>query len=112
MRKVISLVMILFSLFTFGCNSSNSDGRYNKAKTSILAELNDPDSYKMEYYKANGSLRSLYKVKFRATNYYGAKIVQYAYVFFNDKGDVERVFIREKEDKFLDELIDLSNEVK
>lgn len=77
MRKIISVIFIVLSLvFISGC--SNKDKQlYNDSKKLILAELNDPDSYKMEYYNVLDD--DFIKIKFRTKNEFNAMKIHYAY---------------------------------
>ena len=98
--------MLLIVLLVGGCNFSTvGDERYNKAKKLILSQLNDPDSYEMEYYKVGKYNRDIYKIKFRAKNAFNAKVIHYAYVFFDDKGNIEDYSIYSTESSILDSII-------
>lgn len=106
MKKLVSVVILLITLVIAGCDSSTiGDERYNKAKKLILSNLNDPDSYEMEYFKVGKYNRNIYKIKFRAKNAYNAKVIHYAYVFFDKKGNIEDYSIYFTEDSILDSII-------
>ena len=108
MKKLVSVVILLITLVIAGCDSSTiGDERYNKAKKLILSNLNDPDSYEMEYFKVDKyGTRNAYKIKFRAKNAYNAKVIHYAYVFFDNKGDIKDYSIIFVESDILDGIFE------
>lgn len=110
MKKIIvTLLCIFVSLTILGCDfDSLTDRKYAKAKDIILAELHDPDSYEMEY-KKYSSAETAVKIKFRANNRLGAKVIQYAYVgSLNDEPGL--IYIGSKEDLELDSVFGFNKE--
>ena len=102
-KSIVALLCIFFSITVLGCDfDSITDREYSKAKDIILSQLHDPDSYEMEYKKYTTG-RTLIKVKFRANNRLGAKVIQYAYIgSLNDKPSL--LYIGSEEDLMLESI--------
>lgn len=98
MRRFIAILFIfIFSFSTLGCDYQEyTDSRYSQAKKQILSQLNDPDSYKMEYIKYD-KLHIGAKIKFRAKNGFGAMQINYAYAVFDKDGKLVRIDLFDKE---------------
>lgn len=107
MKKIITILLcICFSLSIVGCDfDSVMDRKYAKAKEAILSQLHDPDSYEMEYKKYSIGEVSM-KIKFRANNRLGAKVIQYAYVTFVNDGKADILYMGSQEDPKLDFMYD------
>lgn len=96
-RFIIILFMLCFSFSTLGCDYQEyTDNRYSQAKKQILSQLNDPDSYTMEYIKYD-KYNIVGKIKFRAKNGFGGMQINYAYAVFDRSGKLLRVDIFDKE---------------
>lgn len=106
MRRFMAILFILiFSFSILGCDYQEyTDSNYAKIKTEILSQLNDPDSYEMEYVKHTKS-KIVYKVKFRAKNGFGAMKINYAYASFHEDGKLKSVDIVNYELKELDDYM-------
>lgn len=119
MRKLlVCFLAILIALSMSACR--RSDKLYDKAKAEICKDLPYPSSYKMNYVQKgrvphiakSGFIAvnsdTIYKIKYQAKDANGELVYCFAYVMFDNQGNIVGKEILPLEVPFVDELLGLN----